>query len=181
MWHQRFNCNFTKLREYFLCTKKTKITILFNNYFPPWVCVTLAPFWRVSRRMYVLSSERKQGTALACSASAAPRTCRSKYVHMSWYSQKWCQGDIEELLNKVVILFRKRALSRALWSCIETTFKSLATIEVHYGQKIWNVFLKKLNFFATEEGKTWTSWRTWGWVIMRTFLFWKWGWTIPLR
>ncbi len=24
MWHQWFNCNFTKLREYFLCAKKTK-------------------------------------------------------------------------------------------------------------------------------------------------------------
>ncbi len=35
MWHQWFNRNFTKQREYFLCTKKTKITTLFNNYLPP--------------------------------------------------------------------------------------------------------------------------------------------------
>ncbi len=35
MWHQGFNRNFTKLRESFLCTRKTKITILFNNYSPP--------------------------------------------------------------------------------------------------------------------------------------------------
>ncbi len=26
-----FNCNFTELREYFLCAKKTKIMSLFNN------------------------------------------------------------------------------------------------------------------------------------------------------
>ncbi len=31
MWHQWFNCNFTNLREYFLCAKKTKIITLFNN------------------------------------------------------------------------------------------------------------------------------------------------------
>jgi len=27
-----------------------------------------------------------------------------------------------------------------------------------------NVFIKNLNFFSTEERKTWTSWITWGWV-----------------
>ncbi len=32
MWHQGFNRNFTKLRDYFLCAKKTKIMSLFNNY-----------------------------------------------------------------------------------------------------------------------------------------------------
>jgi len=26
----------------------------------------------------------------------------------------------------------------------------------------WNVFIKNLNFFSTEERKTWTSWMTWG-------------------
>ncbi len=33
MWPQWFNRNFTKLREYFLCAKKTKITTLFNYFF----------------------------------------------------------------------------------------------------------------------------------------------------
>ncbi len=32
MWHRWFNLNFMKLWEYFLCTKKTKITNLFNNF-----------------------------------------------------------------------------------------------------------------------------------------------------
>ncbi len=32
---QWFNLNFTKLREYFLCAKKTEITSLFNNFFSP--------------------------------------------------------------------------------------------------------------------------------------------------
>jgi len=33
-----------------------------------------------------------------------------------------------------------------------------------YGEKSWNVFIKNLHFFSTEERKTWTSWMTWGWV-----------------
>ncbi len=32
MRHQWVNRNFTKLRKYFLCAMKTKITTLFNNY-----------------------------------------------------------------------------------------------------------------------------------------------------
>ncbi len=33
MWHQWFNHKFMKLREYFLCAKKTQITTLFNHFF----------------------------------------------------------------------------------------------------------------------------------------------------
>lgn len=33
MWYQWFNLNVRKLREYFLCTKKTKITTWLNNLF----------------------------------------------------------------------------------------------------------------------------------------------------
>jgi len=38
----------------------------------------------------------------------------------------------------------------------------LVPIEVHYGEKSWNVFIKNLNFFSTEERKT--SWMTRRWV-----------------
>jgi len=31
-----------------------------------------------------------------------------------------------------------------------------------YGEKSWNVFIKNLNFFSTEERMTWTFWMTWG-------------------
>ncbi len=47
MWHQGFNRNFTKLREYVLCAKKTKITTLFNNSSPPHpVCCGSPPLWK---------------------------------------------------------------------------------------------------------------------------------------
>ncbi len=49
MWHQGFKFNFTKLRGYLLYRKKTKIMTLFNSSSPPHLlCVTVAPFWRVS-------------------------------------------------------------------------------------------------------------------------------------
>ncbi len=63
MWHQWFNRNFTKLREYFFCAKKTKITTLFNNSSPPCHPIGLAPFWRVSHV-----------NNICCSVSAAPYT-----------------------------------------------------------------------------------------------------------
>ncbi len=53
MWHQGFSRKFTKLREYFLCAKKT------NNYNK-----ISKPFWRVPENVisviYALSTERKQ-------------------------------------------------------------------------------------------------------------------------
>jgi len=38
--------------------------------------------------------------------------------------------------------------------CTESVFwtlNRLVSIEVHYGEKSWNVFNKNLNFFSTEE------------------------------
>jgi len=46
-------------------------------------------------------------------------------------------------------------------------------------RKSWNVFIKKLNFFLTEERKTWTSWMTWGWVNYQEKIFFL-NWTTPL-
>ncbi len=114
MWHQRFNRNFTKLREYFLCAKKKKrlySTIRLLR-------VTLVPLWRVS-------TERKQPmlfcvscvTWICCfrseqSANNAENVSvwrswhRIAYaVYVQWILSKmapgWCGGD--KLLNKVVI------------------------------------------------------------------------------
>jgi len=44
---------------------------------------------------------------------------------------------------------------------------------VHYMEKkCWNVFIKNLNFFSTEERMTRTSWMIWGWVnYQQKFIF----------
>jgi len=50
--------------------------------------------------------------------------------------------------------------------CNETVFWTLNRLvanEIHYMEKkSWNVFIKNLNFFSTEERMTWISWMTWG-------------------
>jgi len=50
--------------------------------------------------------------------------------------------------------------------CTESVFwtlNRLVPIEVHYMEKnpYKNVFIKNLNFFSTEERKTYISWITW--------------------
>jgi len=40
-------------------------------------------------------------------------------------------------------------------------------------RKSWNVFIKNLNFFSTEERNTWTSWMTRGWVNYQQKFFLK--------
>ncbi len=45
------------------------------------------------------------------------------------------------------------------------TLNLLGPTEVHYIEKNPGMFSSKnLNYFLTEERKTWTSWMTWGWV-----------------
>ncbi len=64
--------------------------------------------------------------------------------------------------------------SRSLWS----RNLDLQPIDYHWsplhGEKSWNVCLQKLNFSASEERKTWTSWMTLGQII-RKCSFWKWS------
>jgi len=50
---------------------------------------------------------------------------------------------------------------KALWGYTETVGIHWSPL---YGEKSWNVYIKKTNLFPTDERKTWTSWMTWGWV-----------------
>jgi len=61
---------------------------------------------------------------------------------------------------------------KALWAVCSLYWKcrlDLDSFGSHwsalYGEKSWNVFIKNLHFFSTEDRmSTWTSWMTWGWV-----------------
>ncbi len=83
-------------------------------------------------------------------------------IFSSFFLRKWPMVSLDKTL------IPRLGLVRTLWSCIETFSLGLQPFDPHwsplYGEKSWNVFLKKRNFFATEERKTWTSWMTWGWV-----------------
>jgi len=42
---------------------------------------------------------------------------------------------------------------------------------VHFKKKSWNVFIKNVNFFLTEERMTWISWMTWVSKLSAKFFF----------
>ncbi len=111
MWHQWFNRNFMKLREYFLCTKKTKITTLFNNLSPP--RHPIAPFWRVSR--CARFSKCKQSTAHACSTSTACVVyIRGKRTHA--HTVHYCYSSLPTFLKRVDFYKAHRSEKRGvLW------------------------------------------------------------------
>jgi len=64
-------------------------------------------------------------------------------------------GDVQSRLKHFI----------AIWNCIDLDFNMLVALEVHCVEKNPDKFSsKKINFFSTEERKTWTSWMTLGWV-----------------
>jgi len=80
------------------------------------------------------------------------------------------------LLNKTLIHCLESF--KALWTVCSLHWKCLLHLELFgypqsglYGEKSWNVFIKNLNFFSTEERKTWTCWMTWEWVNYQQMFF----------
>ncbi len=96
MWHQWFNLNFTKLREYFLCARKTKIMTLFNNSSPPRhpgaILGSITYVNNVCTHIRCLRSDQ--------SVNMYPRTVlltqNSIRCLRMRYSPKWHQSDAEE-------------------------------------------------------------------------------------
>ncbi len=108
MWHQWFNCNFTKLQEYFLCAKKTKIMTLFNNLLP-----LRHPCANLESITYVINV----CTQIRClrfdlnvnNVSAYIRCLRMYYFQME---QGWRGG--RKVLNKVIfVLSAHKKFSRS--------------------------------------------------------------------
>ncbi len=58
MWHQLFKLNVMRLREYFLCEKKTKIMTFFNNFFSSMSVFSV-------HCLYILVSVSKAGQKIA--------------------------------------------------------------------------------------------------------------------
>ncbi len=97
MWHQWFNCNFMKQREYILCAKKTKIMTLFNNFFSS--DMFMKTVFMYSVRSDCMFYVRTPAPVLWC------------------YHERAAEIDTEEkkLLNKVVIFvfFADKKYSRS--------------------------------------------------------------------
>jgi len=64
------------------------------------------------------------------------------------------------LIRPLFIVWNRLKPFEQLAVCTETVFWTLNC--ALYGEKSWNVFIKNLNFFSTEERKTLASWMTWG-------------------
>ncbi len=108
MWHQGFNRNFTKLQDYFLCAKKTKITTLFNNSSPlhhPGAILRMQLMYVDT--LFKLWSECKQ-----CIHVNTLQTLFT-YVILFKMAPGWRRGD--ELLNKIVmfVFFAHKKCSRS--------------------------------------------------------------------
>ena len=90
------------------------------------------------------------------------------------------------LFRKLPIVSLDKTLISRLGSCrdVEAALRrtsepseNIGIVGCHWSpfcvEKSWNVFLKNLNFFSTEERKTWISWMTSGWVNYQQKLFLK--------
>jgi len=87
-----------------------------------------------------------------------PNSCVKMLLHApSWLFSAWCILTLSPLFI-VWNRLKPFKLFGPHWSPL-------------YGEKSWNVFIKNLNFFSTEERKTWTSWMSWGWVNYQQKLF----------
>ncbi len=176
MWHQWFNRNFTKLREYFLCAKKTKIMTLFNNYSP--------------LNHFIIESTI---THAHCFPLHVNKAKWMRVLRQQWLM--WFGG--EELWNKVVIFifFAHKRYSRSFvklrlnhWCHMDcftnvllTTFVGLGTfsyIAVYAESESSRISTKYLNLCSEDEQRSYGFVTTRGRVINdRIFIF---GWTIPL-
>ncbi len=165
-WHQWFNHNFMKLGDYFLYTKKTKITTWFNNLSPP--RHPIATFWRVS-------TERKQ----CCSVSAELSFLRCFRFDLNennisaWLTQnticclRLVDTDVTWIILPMSLLH--------FWTLIVViTLLSMGRSKSSQNSSI----IKYLNLCSEDERRSYGFGTTRGWVINdRIFIF---GWTIPL-
>ncbi len=98
-----------------------------------------------------------------------------KYINYYYYFfRKW------QIVSLDKTLIPRLGSCSALEAALKLQFNLLVPLKsTTWKKKSWNVFLKNLNFFLTEERKTWTSWITWGWVNYQKTLILEW--TNPLR
>ncbi len=100
MWHQWFNRNFVKLREYFLCAKKTKITTIQQF-------VSASPYSAILEYHDVKSVNNVNISAWCC----WHRTAYVVYVQIKArayiviLSKMALQGDAEETNCWIVVIF----------------------------------------------------------------------------
>ncbi len=93
IWHQAFNLNFTKLREYFLYAKKT-ITLFIQQLFSPSYC--LLPSLRLPQNvisiLYVQHVRAVYWTCCAVYGGSEIPSKISEFVFRRWTLWVWIKG-----------------------------------------------------------------------------------------
>ncbi len=163
MWHRWFNGNFTKLWEYFLCSKKTKIMTLFNNSSPP--NHIFHHYGEYHDACALLSSAHKQGSANVCSTSVASRAYVSLFTCRGTLDNGG-RSDLKEKNCWIKLLFLfSLGLGTFQLCCCLCRVRKLSD------------FIKNI-LCSEDERRSYGFGMTWGWVINdRIFIF---GWIIPL-
>ncbi len=131
-------------------------------------------------KRFVHFDERvRTGESRRASQNRARRGFELIKLKLCYLFIKWAIVSLDKTLIHRLESFK------ALWTVCSLYWKCLLDLEPFgphwsplYGEKSWNIFIKNLNFFSTEERKTWTSWMTWGWVNYQQKFFQKW--TTPL-
>ncbi len=117
MWHQWFNLNFTKLREYFLCARKTKIMTLFNNSSPPRhpgaILGSITYVNNVCTHIRCLRSDQSVNNVSTYGAADTEQHTLFTYAILSKMAPEWRGG--EKLLKIKVEPLMSQGLFCCLW------------------------------------------------------------------
>ncbi len=162
MWHQWFNRNFMRLREYLLCAKKTKITTSFNNFFS-------------SVSVFNVCSREYHGTCVWCCWSRNKQKNSTEIVELSHYfvffaHKKYSRSFIKLRLNPWCHM--------DYFNDVLTTFvglKCVSSLAVYMeGQKALGFHQKYLNLCSEDERRLYLFGTTWGWVINARMIIFGW-------
>ncbi len=137
MSHQEFNRNFTKLREYFLCAKKTKITIYSTILLPE----------LLSSSILESTPEHNQ----RCLHSASTRfilNIDADYV--LGYSPKWGKMSHGLFYQSPCYVYIDRSNIIAVYGRV---------------RELSDFIKKYLNLFSEDKRRSYGFGATWGWVI----------------
>ncbi len=183
MRHQEFNRNFTKLQEYFLYVKKTKIMTLFNNSSPPchhsailksihWTQTAYAVLCQLHHTDTLFSFISKR---MICSYQS-----NGYAVCVQWMLSKmvlrW-HGD-DELLNKVIIFvfFAYKSILVASKNYSWTPDVTWIILPISL-LRLWT-WIVLIPLLSEDERRSYGFGTTWGWVINdNIFIL---GWSNPL-
>ncbi len=188
MWHQWFNRNFMKLREYFLCTKKTKLTTLFYNFVSSVsefdthsreyhnTCVCIALLVNKAQRIWVLRQNAGSCvisiTCMCCVTLTSACRILTQKRRNCWIKFFFCT---QKYSRSFITLWLNHWCHMDYFNNVFTTFLGLecgSCIAVCAGSESSRISSKVSSFVFPKMNKDLWFGTTWRWVINDNFYFW---------